>query len=116
MSRATNAPATRARRAKRIKLARGAYGGRKLYRAATEGVNRKFRFAYTHRKKKKSDFRSLWITRINAVVRDNGLTYSKFVDGLNKAQVKLNRKILAHLAVYEPEIFGKLMSLAGKKS
>ena len=116
MSRATNAPATRARRAKRIKLVKGARGGRKLYRSATEGVNRKFRFAYIHRKKKKTDYRQLWITRISAVVRDGGMNYSSFIDGLYKAEAKLNRKTLAHLAVYEPEIFGKLMALAGKKS
>lgn len=116
MSRATNAPATRARRAKRIKLVKGAVGGRKLYRSATEGVNRALRFAYIHRKKKKAEYRQLWIVRINSVVRAGGMTYSAFIDGLNKADIKLNRKTLAHLAVYEPEIFGKIMGLAGKKS
>ncbi len=113
MSRATNAPASRERRRGRLELAKGFYGGRsKRFRTATEAVNHAQRYATVHRKLRKRDFRSLWIVRINAAVRPEGITYSRFIEGLNKAGVALNRKILADLAVNDAEAFKSLVQKA----
>ena len=102
----------RRRRNKVLKMAKGFTGGRrKLYRTATEAVDRSLSFAYRGRKAKKRDFRKLWIVRINAAVRDHGLSYSRFIDGLNKAQVALDRKILADLAVSDPAGFAAVAKL-----
>ncbi len=96
-----------------LEAARGAYGGRsKLWKAAKETVERGMRYAYRDRRKKKSEFRSLWITRINAAARIHGLSYSRLVAGLKKGGVEINRKILADLAVRDAEAFGKLAEIA----
>ena len=113
MSRSTNAPASRERRRKRLELAKGFYGGRsKRFRTATEAVDHAKRYATVHRKLRKRDYRSLWIVRINAAVRALDFTYSRFIEGLNKAGIALNRKILADLAVNDPAAFEDLVKQA----
>ena len=110
MPRATNAPASRRRRKRRLKLARGFYGSRsKLYRQATEAVDRAMRLATIHRKLKKRDYRSLWIVRLSAACRLNGITYSRFIEGLTKAHVALNRKMLSEIAIHDPDGFAKIV-------
>jgi len=94
------------KRRKILKLAKGYFGGRsRLYRTATEAVNRAMKFAYRDRKVRKRKFRKLWIARINAAARLNGITYSKFINGMKKLDMELDRKILADLAVNEPQAF-----------
>ncbi|MCK5825968.1 MAG: 50S ribosomal protein L20 [Desulfuromusa sp.] len=96
----------RRRRNKVLKLAKGYRGARsKLYRSATEAVDRALNYAYRDRRVKKRDFRALWIARINAAARDNGLSYSRMIYGLKKADVALDRKIMADLAVNDPAGF-----------
>ena len=113
MSRSTNAPASRERRRGRLELAKGFYGGRsKSFRTATEAVDHAKRYATVHRKLRKRDYRSLWTVRINAAVRALDFTYSRFIEGLNKAGVALNRKILADLAVNDPAAFADLVKQA----
>jgi large subunit ribosomal protein L20 len=113
MSRSTNAPASRERRRKRLELAKGFYGGRsKRFRTATEAVDHARKYATVHRKLRKRDYRSLWIVRINAAVRPEGITYSRFIEGLNKAGVALNRKILADIAVNDPSAFAEIVKTA----
>ena len=113
MSRATNAPASRERRRRRLELARGFRGNRsKLFRQATEAVNRAMVMSTVHRKLRKRDFRGLWIARINAASRANGITYSRFIEGLNKAGIKLNRKSLSEIAIADPAGFTKLVEQA----
>ncbi|MCK5557851.1 MAG: 50S ribosomal protein L20 [Candidatus Hydrogenedentes bacterium] len=113
MPRATNAPASRRRRKRILKQAKGYWGGRKsLYRTAREAVDRAGRYAYRDRRLKKRDFRRLWIARINAAARQNGISYSRFMDGLKKADVKINRKLLAEIAVKDTEAFTKLADAA----
>jgi large subunit ribosomal protein L20 len=103
----------RRRRNKVLKMAKGYVGGRrKLYRTAADTVERAMAFAYRDRKVRKRDFRKLWIVRINAAARENGLSYSRLIDGLNKAQVALDRKILAELAVSDPAGFAAVVNLA----
>ncbi len=110
MPRATNSPATRQRRKNRLKLAKGFRGARsKLLRQATEAVDRAQSMAYVHRKVKKRDFRKLWIVRINAACRLNDITYSRFIDGCNKAGINLNRKVLSEIAIHDPNGFSKLV-------
>ncbi|MDP8248323.1 MAG: 50S ribosomal protein L20 [Candidatus Tritonobacter lacicola] len=117
MSRVKKAPASRKRRKKRIKLAKGYSGGRSnLYRSATQAVDRAGRDAYVARRKKKGDFRSLWITRIGAGAEKHGISYSKFIAGLKKAGVSLDRKILADLAVLHKGVFTELVKVAKKGS
>jgi large subunit ribosomal protein L20 len=97
------------RRKKILKLAKGYRGTKsKLYRSAKESVERGLNFAYTGRKLKKRDFRSLWIVRIGAAARLNGLNYSQFMHGLKVAGIELDRKVLADLAVHQPESFAAL--------
>src|SRR5437867_126222 len=97
------------RRKKILKLAKGYRGTKsKLYRSAKESVERGLNFAYTGRKLKKRDFRSLWIVRIGAAARQNGLSYSQFMHGLKLAEINLDRKILADLAVHEPAAFTEI--------
>ena len=97
------------KRRKVFKLSKGYWGAKsKQYRAASEQVRRSLRYAYVGRKLKKRDFRSLWITRINAAARINGLSYSKLIDGLKKADITINRKMLADLAVNDPKAFADL--------
>jgi large subunit ribosomal protein L20 len=104
----------RLKRKKRImKAARGAFGARsKLWKAAKETVERGWRYAYRDRKYKKRDFRRLWITRINAGARQNDLSYSAFMNGLHKAGIEIDRKILADLAVHDPSAFTALAEKA----
>ena len=105
---------TRLKRKKAImKAARGAYGGRsKLWKAAKETVERGWRYAYRDRKNKKRDFRRLWITRINAAAHQNGMSYSVFINGLSKAGIEVDRKILADIAVRDPQAFTALADAA----
>ena len=113
MSRATNAPASRERRRRRLELAKGFYGARsKLFRTATEAVDRAMRLATAHRKLKKRDFRQLWIARINAATRAEGISYSKFIAGLTKAGVTLNRKMLSEIAIQDPAGFKTIVEIA----
>ena len=101
------------KRRKIMKLAKGYYGSKsKQYRAAKEQVARSLRYAYIGRKLRKRAFRSLWITRINAAARINGMSYSKFINGLKKAGIDLNRKVLADLAVNDAAAFAKLVEIA----
>jgi large subunit ribosomal protein L20 len=117
MPRARSAVASHARRKKILKRARGYYGGRsRLYRTAKESVQRGLAYAYAHRRRRKRDFRRLWITRINAAARLYGLSYSLFMSGLKRAGVILDRKILADMAVRDKEGFAKLAELASKAS
>jgi len=103
----------RRRRNKVLKLAKGYRGARsKLFRSATEAVDRALNYAYRDRKVRKRDFRALWIARINAAARDNGLSYSRLVYGLKKAEVQLDRKILAELAVSDPSGFSSVVEQA----
>ena len=102
------------RRRKRIRAhAKGFRGGRsKLWKAAVEAVHRKWRYALFHRRKRKPDFRGLWITRINAAARDNGISYSRLVAALDKANIALDRKILSDLAISDPAAFKKVVEAA----
>jgi len=103
----------RRRRNKVLKLAKGYRGARsKLFRSATEAVDRALNYAFRDRRVKKRDFRSLWITRINAASRLNGLSYSKFIFGLKKPNVEIDRKVLADIAVSDPKGFPEIASLA----
>ena len=111
--RVTNAPASRERRRRRLAKAKGFYGARsKLFRTATEAVDRAMRLATVHRKLKKRDFRQLWIARVNAAARAEGISYSKFIAGLAKAGVALNRKMLSEIAIHDPEGFKTLVEIA----
>ena len=109
MPRAKGGAKTRQRRKKVLKKAKGYFGGRrKLYRTAKETVLRAGAFAYRDRRQKKRQARGLWIVRINAACRELGLSYSVFMNGLKKAGILLDRKILAELAVHDPGAFAKL--------
>lgn len=113
MPRARRGFKARQRRNKVLKLAKGYVGGRRrLFRTAVETVQRALVFAYRDRKVKKREFRKLWIVRINAAAHEQGLNYSRFINGLSKASVALDRKILAELAVSDPAGFAALASLA----
>jgi len=113
MPRAKGGPKTRARRKRVLNLAEGFWGAKsKLYRSATEAVDRALKYAYRDRKVRKRDFRRLWIARINAAARLNGMSYSKFIAGLAKSGVALDRKILADLAVNDPAGFARLAETA----
>ncbi|MEZ4422583.1 MAG: 50S ribosomal protein L20 [Gemmatimonadota bacterium] len=107
MPRSTGAPARKKRKKKILRAAKGYFGGRKnLYKTAKDAVEKGWEHAYRDRKKKKRDFRRLWITRINAAAREHDLSYSRFMDGLKRAGIELDRKALADLAVRDPEAFG----------
>ena len=113
MARATNAVASRQRRKRRLDQAKGFYGSRsKLFRQATEAVDRAMALSYAHRKEKKRDFRGLWIMRLSAACRAHDLSYSRFIEGLAKAGVELNRKMLSELAIHDSEGFEQLVTLA----
>lgn len=113
MPRAKRGFKARRRRNKVLKLAKGFRGARsKLFRSATEAVDRALNYAFRDRKVKKRDFRALWIARINAAARDNGLTYSRLIHGLKKAEIGLDRKILAQLAVTDPKGFSVIVEKA----
>ena len=113
MARVKSAMTTRARHKKVLKLAKGYFGGKsKLFRTANEAVMKSLTYAYIGRKQKKREFRSLWITRISAQAKVNGINYSRFMYGLKKANINLNRKILAELAVSDPDAFASLVAKA----
>ncbi len=106
MPRSVNAVASRARRKKVLKLAKGNFGSRgNVWTVAKNTVEKGLQYAYAHRQLKKRTFRSLWITRINAAVRAQGMTYSQFIGKLNAKGIVLNRKVLADLAMNEPKAF-----------
>jgi large subunit ribosomal protein L20 len=113
MPRATNAAASRTRRRRRLALAKGFRGSRsKLFRQATEAVNRAMRMATVHRRTRKRDFRALWIQRVSAACRANDISYSRLIEGLTKANVGLNRKMLSEIAIRDPEGFSRIVELA----
>ncbi|MBQ6177658.1 MAG: 50S ribosomal protein L20 [Clostridia bacterium] len=113
MARIKRAVNAQKKKRKVMKLAKGYWGAKsKQYRAATEQVRRSLRYAYKGRKLRKRDFRRLWITRINAAARLSGMSYSTFVNGLKKANITVNRKMLADLAVNDAAAFAKLVELA----
>lgn len=116
MARVKRAVHAHKKRRKIMKLAKGYYGGKsKLYKTANETVIRALRNAYIGRKLKKRDFRKLWIARINAAARMNGLSYSKFINGLKIAGVDINRKMLADIAVNDEAAFTQLVNIAKEK-
>ncbi|MCB1076950.1 MAG: 50S ribosomal protein L20 [Verrucomicrobiae bacterium] len=113
MPRATNAPASRKRRKRWLMKAKGFYGARsKLYRYAKDAVFKAQTWAYRDRKTRKRNFRALWIQRISAAVRERGMTYSRFTEGLKAAGVELDRKVLADLAIADPDAFGAVVEQA----
>jgi large subunit ribosomal protein L20 len=113
MPRAKGAVPRNQRKKKVFKAAKGYFGGRKnLYRTAKDAVEKGWEHAYRDRKKKKRNFRSLWIARINAASREHDLSYSRFMNGLSRAGVEMDRKALADLAVRSPEAFGALVDRA----
>ena len=115
MARVKGAVTTRKRHKKVLKLAKGYFGGKsKLYRTANEAVMKSLQYAYVGRKLKKRDFRSLWITRISAQAKVNGINYSQLMHGLKLAGVDINRKMLAELAVSDKEAFASLVETAKK--
>ena len=115
MSRVTTAAATRQKKNKIFKKAKGFWGGRhRLYRIAKEAVMRAGQFAYRDRHNKKRDFRSLWIIRVNAACRLNGISYNAFISGLKKNNIALNRKVLAEIAINDPLAFTKVVEAAKK--
>jgi large subunit ribosomal protein L20 len=117
MPRAKGGPKTRQRRKKRLKLAKGYWGAKsKLYRTATEAVDKSMLYAYRDRRNRKRDFRRLWIARINAAVRSLGLSYSQFMSGLKKAGIGLDRKVLAEMAIRDRSSFSKLAEMAKEKT
>ncbi len=115
MARVKTARITRKKHKKVLKQAKGYYGSKHYrFRMAKQAVMKSGMYAYIGRKDKKSNFRKLWITRINAAARQNGLTYSKLIAGLKKANITINRKMLAELAVTDSEAFAKLAETAKK--
>ncbi len=115
MPRATRIPASRKRHKKFLKRAKGFWGGRrKLYRMARETVQRAMVFATRDRKKKRRVYRSLWIVRLNAACREQGISYSKFIALLKKAKIQLDRKSISELAIQDPSSFKQLVDLAKK--
>ena len=117
MPRTTNAAASRKRRKRRLELAKGFYGSRsKLFRLATEAVDRAMVLSYTHRKDKKRDFRGLWITRLAAACKLNDVSYSRFIEGLHKAGIELNRKMLSEIAIHDAEGFASIAKIAKSKA
>ncbi|RWX76699.1 50S ribosomal protein L20 [Neorhizobium lilium] len=113
MARVKRGVTSRAKHTKTLKAAKGFYGRRKnTIRAAKAAVDRSRQFATRDRRVKKRNFRALWIQRINAAVRESGLTYGRFIDGLNKAGIEVDRKVLSDMAIHEPEAFGALVAAA----
>jgi large subunit ribosomal protein L20 len=113
MSRVKRGVTARKRRRTILKQAKGFFGARsRLIRTATEAVNKAMKYAYRDRRVRKREFRQLWIARINAAARLNNISYSRFVDGMNKAGIELDRKILAELAVNDPQGFARIVSMA----
>ena len=116
MARVKGAMMTRKRRNKTLKLAKGYYGAKsKHFKMAKQAVMKSGNYAYIGRKQKKRDFRRLWITRISAACKLNGTNYSTFMNGLKKANIDLNRKMLSEMAISDPEGFAKLVAVAKEK-
>lgn len=115
MARVKRGVNARRRHKKVLKQAKGYYGAKsKLFRPANQAVMKSLNYAYIGRKTKKRDFRKLWITRINAATRANGMSYSKFINGLKKSNIEVNRKMLSEMAIYDAEGFTKLVEIAKK--
>jgi large subunit ribosomal protein L20 len=113
MARVTRGFKARRRRNKVLKMAKGFRGGRhRLYRTATEAVDRALSYAYRDRRNRKRDFRRLWIARIGAAAKQNGTSYSKLMGGLKKAGVELDRKVLSNMAILDPKAFSQVVKLA----
>jgi len=117
MPRVKRGVATRRRKNRILRQAKGYYGGRsRLIKTAREAVEKGWKYAYRDRKQRKRQFRVLWIARINAAAREHGLSYSRFMHGLRLAGVEVDRKVLAELAVSDPEAFGALAEMAKSKA
>ena len=117
MPRVKRGVAAKKRRDRILRQARGYYGARsRLLKTAREAVEKGWKYAYRDRKQRKRQFRALWITRINAAAREHGLSYSRFMDGLKRANVEIDRKVLAQLAVSDPKAFSDLAELAKSKA
>jgi large subunit ribosomal protein L20 len=113
MARVKRSVQARARHKKVLKEAKGYYGARrKVYRVAKQAVTKAAQYSYRDRRQRKRQFRRLWIVRINAAARAHGLSYSRFMDGLNKAEIEIDRKVLADLAVHDSAAFGALAEKA----
>jgi len=116
MTRVTNAVARKKRHKKVLKQAKGYYGARsRLYRSAKDAVEKAMLYSYRDRRKKKRVFRSLWISRINAAARLNGFTYSRLLANMKEKNIELDRKMLAHLAVHDPDVFTAIVKVASGK-
>ncbi|SHE83426.1 LSU ribosomal protein L20P [Thermoanaerobacter uzonensis DSM 18761] len=113
MARVKFGKATRRRRKKILKLAKGYFGAKsKLFRVANQAVMKSLMYAYIGRKLRKRDFRKLWITRINAAARAHGISYSRFINGLKKAGIEINRKMLSEMAINDEKAFAELVNIA----
>src|SRR5690349_24903053 len=113
MSRVKRGVTAHAKHKKVLKAAKGYYGRRKnTIRAAKQAVEKAMQYQFRDRKRKKRTFRALWIQRINAAVREHGLTYGRFIDGLNKAGIEIDRKVLSDMAIHEPQAFAALVAKA----
>jgi large subunit ribosomal protein L20 len=113
MARATNSPASRKRRKKVLKYAKGYFGNKsKLFRYAKDAVQHAWQHAYAARRKKKGDFRGLWIVRLNAACRNAGISYSRFIEGLKAANIELDRKVLSDLAIRDEAAFNAVVKQA----
>lgn len=113
MARVKRGITTNRRHKKILKQAKGYFGAKsKLFRPANQAVMKSLSYAYIGRKQRKRDFRKLWIARINAATRMNGMSYSRFINGLKKANVEINRKMLSELAIHDPEAFAELVKIA----
>ena len=117
MPRITNAVASRKRRKRRLEQAKGFYGSRsKLFRIATEAVDRAMELSYPHRTINKRDYRGTWIMRLSAACKLNDVSYSRFIEGLSKAGIELNRKMLSEIAIHDPEGFASIAKIAKAKA
>lgn len=113
MARVKRGVTSHAKHKKILKAAKGYYGRRKnTIRIAHQAVEKAMQYAYRDRKNRKRNFRALWIQRLNAAVREHGLTYSRFIDGLNKAGIEVDRKVLSDIAIHEPASFAALVEKA----
>jgi large subunit ribosomal protein L20 len=115
MARVKRGVTAHAKHKKVLKAAKGFYGRRKnTIRIAKQAVEKSLQYAYRDRKNRKRNFRALWVQRINAAVREHGLTYGRFIDGLNKAGIEIDRKVLSDMAIHEPQAFAALVGQAKK--
>ena len=113
MARVKRGVATKRKHKKVLKQAKGYFGAKSLlFRTANQAVMKSLNYAYIGRKTRKRDFRKLWISRINAAARQNGMNYSTFINGLKKANIEINRKMLSEMAIHDPEGFSKLVEIA----